>query len=279
MRAHRRTAVELAAVAGALALLFGASLLAARLFVREPVPAPDVPDAVERALRPLLLRRIRLGETVLEDPTVEEALRAMTERLREAAGMRDPVQVIVLDSPTVNALSLPGGLIVVYSGLMKRLDGAEQMAAILAHEMGHGAHRDSFHLLVRQLGLSAAASVLSGGDGESLAQAVLRQAVNLRYSREAEDRADAYALEILPAAGVDPAAFADALRRIRDSADGTRAGILRYLDAHEDVGTRIRRAEEASRAARGSAGFTARPLGVDWASLRARLPSALEGRP
>lgn len=290
MKKSRRTVLELAAVAGALALLAGASLLLTRLLVPGPVPAPDVPDAVEKALRPLLLARIRQVEAVVEDPAVALSFRLMTARLRDglsAAGggpapaesLPEEVLVIVLESPTTNAMSLPGGLIVVYTDLLKRLDGAEQMAAILAHEMGHAAHRDSFRLLARQVGLSMLASTLSGGSGESAVQAVLREAVGLRYSREAEDAADAFALALLPASGIDPAAFADALRAIKGSAGRESRGILRYLDAHEDIDKRIRRAEDASLALKASGRFEARALTTDWDALKARLPSDLEPRP
>ncbi|MCI0471186.1 MAG: M48 family metalloprotease, partial [Candidatus Aminicenantes bacterium] len=65
------------------------------------------------------------------------------------------IEVLIVNDPMVNAFAFPGGLLVVYSGIIKKMDSAEDFAALLAHESAHVIHRDSLKALVRQLGLGS----------------------------------------------------------------------------------------------------------------------------
>ncbi len=259
-----------AAVAGA-ALLFGLALLAQRLFLSRPLHTPDVPLAAEKALRTLMLRQVKAEEKVIEAPQVTKALAVIEARLLPPVGrLPYDLQVLVVDSPRVNAVTMPGGLIVVYSGLARRMQSPEEMAAILAHELGHVVHRDSLALIARQLGLSVLIAILTGGRGQNLAQDALRTLVTRHYSREAEDSADAFAEELLPRAGVDPAAFADALEVLKKAEGGEAPALLQYLDPHSAIDQRIERARAAAK----PAGFKALPIRVDWKKALAALPTA-----
>ena len=50
-------------------------------------------------------------------------------------------EILILNLPVVNAITFPGVLIVVYSGLISRLESAKEMAAVLAHELRHVVYR------------------------------------------------------------------------------------------------------------------------------------------
>ena len=72
-------------------------------------------------------------------------------------------KIQVIDSPEVNAFTLSGGRIYVNKGLLKFCDSAEQLAAVLAHEMGHVEKRHTISKLVKEFGLKIVFSVLGGG--------------------------------------------------------------------------------------------------------------------
>jgi len=236
------------------------------------VGVPDVGVELERGLRPIVRRQIALEGSVVRDPVVADGCATMLARLRPAFGTLplEP-EVIVVESPVVNAATLPGGIVVVYTGLVRTLETPEQMAAVLAHELVHLEHRDPVTQLAREIGMAAISSAISGG-GETAAQALLRAAIGLRYSRAAEDRADRGCLDALARAGLDPGAFADALERIIEAGERT-PELLRWLDPHSDVDARIARARSRS------APDTPRPLDVDWKAVRSALPSVFDGRP
>ncbi len=257
----------------AAALLFAAALAAQRIFFPKPIETPDVSLALENALKASMLRQIRAEQKTVVDQKVKSAFAAMDGRLLPLLGSTPyKVEVIVVDSPVINAVTLPGGAVVVYTGLIRRMESAEEMAAVVAHELGHVANRDPLTLLTRQIGLSVLANILTGGQGETVAQNALQTLVNMHYTREAEDRADAFALEILPRAGIPPSAYAAAMTRLKKSQEKEPPAVMRYLDPHSPIDARIKRAEEAPL----PPGFKARPLKINWKGLIAALPKSLE---
>jgi predicted Zn-dependent protease len=260
--------LEVAAAVAAAALLFGIALVVQKLFLSGPVRTPDIPLAVETSLRTLMLSQVRAEQRIIDTPAVTDAFAGIEARLIPKVGaLPYQVQVLVVDSPVV---TMPGGLIVVYSGLARRMESPEEMAAILAHELGHVVHRDSLTLIARQLGIAALLTILTGGRGENLAQSALRTLVTRHYSRGAEDSADAFAEELLPRAGMDPAAFAFALARLKKREGGDTPALLQYLDPHSAIEQRIARARAAAK----PAGFRASPIRVDWKKAVAALPGA-----
>ena len=242
------------------------SVAVGRLVVRDrDRDPPKIVRLAERRLRDLSLEMLDLQR--VDDPAAEAALArivvAVTAPLEPAPA---DLQVVILDSMVVNAYAFPGDLIVLYAGLIRALEDPEQLAAVIAHELGHVVRCDAVKAIRRQLGLAAVMSVLGGGrSAEVLIQRVLGEVVNLHFSREVEAAADAFALDLLAAAGIDPAALADALSRLQGEGDGPPT-VFRYLDSHPDLESRI----QSAAARRGET----RPGAVreeDWQALRAAL--------
>lgn len=262
-----------AAIAG---LAFGAQ----RLFFPRPVTTPDIPRSLDEGLAPLMVSQVRAENRLVETPAVTEAMTAIVERLTRAgaeapteveARSRPTIEVFVIDSPVINAFTLPGGIVCVYTGLMKSLASAEEMAAILAHEMAHAGFRDPLAELARRVGMASIASLLTGGQGGNLAHSLLAEAVSLRYGRQAEDRADELAVDLLARAGIDPESYASALSHIKEA--GPRdPKLLRYLDPHSPIDERIAAAEGRL----SHDGLATRRIAVDWKELVKALPSVLE---
>jgi predicted Zn-dependent protease len=232
---------------------------------------PNAGVEIERSLRPIMRRQVTLEGTVIEAPAVTAAFASMVDRLGAGLGeLPLEPEVIVVDSPVVNAAALPGAVVVIYAGIVRTLQTPEQMAAVLAHELVHVENRDAVTALARDLGIAVITSAVSGGS-ESAAQSVLRSAIDLKYTRAAEDRADRRCLELLDAAGIDPRAFADALALIADAGDRT-PELLRWLDTHSDIDARITRARSFA----GTASTPRRALDIDWRAVREGLPSVFD---
>ncbi|MCE7794980.1 M48 family metallopeptidase [Sphingobium sufflavum] len=167
--------------------------------------APFVPRSVENRLGDAMIGdfggrfcRTAAGRTALD--------RLATHLGAEAAGVRS---VEVANIPMVNAVAMPGGRIMIFDGLLKQAKSADEVAGVLAHEIGHVRHRDTMAALIRQLGLSM---VLGGLDGN--VGALVSGALSLSYGRDAERAADVYAIDALRTAAISPdpiAAFFDRL--------------------------------------------------------------------
>ena len=220
--------------------------------------------SAEGKLRELM--RKELVVDAVRDPAVTDVVKRIQERLAPATGKAPyPIEVYVIDSPTINAVCMPGGLIVVYSGLLRRLEAPEELAAIIAHESAHAVHRDSMHALEREIGI-AALFTLAGGRSDALTTRLIRRLIGSGFSRQQESDADADAERVLGASDIDPGMMAEALRRIRQSDDSDPA-VLQYLNTHPDIEGRIKTSEALSAAWKGKA----RPIEADWKKLRAEF--------
>ena len=268
MTRHARMGRELVVTGAVLALLALAAFAGQRLLFPRQASTPDIGQSLDDALGPLILRQIRSTQRQVMEPEVEKGFAAIMGRLLPALpGRPMTVEVLVIDSPEINAFTLPGRVICVDTGLIREMKSAEQMAAVLGHELGHVANRDPLTLLARQMGLSALAAAVTGGQGAALLSSMAQTFVNVHYGREAEDRADAFSVHLLARAGIPPDSFGTALALIGEAAP-KRPGLLVYIDPHSPLDKRIGRAEEQARVER----YAPLELPVDWKSLLEALP-------
>lgn len=263
-RAQQGTVVKVvawslaAAVSLVLSAIFLVPLVADRL-------TPLVPHTAERWLGDAVNRQVR-AIFGAQSCAAEDGLRVLNnlgERLGAAAGLPPgAVTLEVLRSPIANAVTLPGGRILIFSGLIARAGNGEEVVAVVAHEIGHVAHRDGLRRLLQSSGSSFLigllfGDVLGGGVIVTLAHTLIDSA----HSREAESAADLFAADLLVRLGQSPAALGDFLTRL-DKGDGPIPAILRSHPLSEArVAALANHPRRESRAALLGA--------ADWQSLRA----------
>lgn len=125
------------------------------------------------------------------------ALEALSGRLAGAADISRP-HLTVLDWDVVNAFALPGGRVVLTSGLIKESKDASEIAAVLAHEISHVVHRDPMTGWIRREGVGLVLALLFGQEASgSIVSATTGALLNARYTRDQEDRADHTALDLM----------------------------------------------------------------------------------
>ena len=226
--------------------------------------------------------RALLGEQVIEDmtsglrtcdaPDGRAALDRLIARLSRAAGGGTTFKVVVSDWGLLNAFAAPGEQIVMTRGLIEKAQSGDEIAGVLAHEMGHGLERHPETAIVRALGLTAGLELMMGGSGGTLANAGLLLA-QLSYSREAEREADGHALAILKSAGIAHKGLADFFRRIMKIEGETKLGEalskIEVLRTHPDTAGRMAAVEHAPTYA-----ATAAMSSSDWEALKDICKSA-----
>ncbi len=137
-------------------------------------------------------------------PGGDAAKSAMIAVLAEGNPDLPPISMEIYDLELINAFAAPGGKIIFTRGILKKADRPEEIAGVLAHEIGHVAHRHPETQLVRLTGLQVLISIATGTSGGDFTSNVAAIAALLSYSREAEREADAYARSTLDKANVDP---------------------------------------------------------------------------
>lgn len=155
--------------------------------------APRLPFSIERSLAERL--EGELPKLSPEQLAANAALQGLADRLRGPLGMPDDITVVVRvdGSEVVNAYATVGGRIVVHRGLLRRLQGEHELAALLAHEMAHVQHRHVAASVGRGLAMGLVLSLVSVDAGGRAAGVLLEQAGGLMlrgYGREHEREAD-----------------------------------------------------------------------------------------
>ena len=118
-----------------------------------------------------------------------------------------------------NALALPGGRIYLLDGLLQQARSPDELAGILAHELGHVHHRDGMRRLIQTGGTSFLFGLLFGDvTGAGAVIFVGRSMLDASYSRDAERSADAFAIDVMHKLGRSPLPSGDLLFRITGAA-------------------------------------------------------------
>jgi predicted Zn-dependent protease len=150
----------------------------------------------------------------LTSKTIDSMMWAVSKRLQQQIpDTAYDYTIVVLDDPQVNAFTIPGGNIYVFKGLISFCDSPEQLAAVLAHEMGHVEKRHTVDRLVREFGLSILFSIMTGGDSVLLSD-VYQTLISTGFSRSQEKEADQFALELLEDANISPKSIASFFRKL-----------------------------------------------------------------
>jgi Zn-dependent protease with chaperone function len=140
-----------------------------------------------------------------------------------------------------NAFALPSGSVVMTDELVALAEHDDELAAVLAHEVGHVVHRHGLRSAIHS-SLLALAILLVTGDLSSTSGFVASLPALLaeqHYSRGFEREADDHALAYLTANGIDPARFADLLVRLERAGGDSPA--IAFLSSHPPTRARVER--------------------------------------
>lgn len=230
--------------------------------------ASKVSLATEERLGKALLAQVRADNQLSQEGAAAEAVQAIGDRL--TAGSRYTYQWYVADDDSVNAFAIPGGIVVVNSGLIAKTGAPEELAGVLAHEVQHVERRHTLQQMIHTAGWAAILAVALG-DVSAISGVLIHQLGNLSKSRQLESEADAEGLKALARAGIPLDGLERFLRGLKAEEDkaGTGAGIA-LLSTHPATTERL-----ASIAALAKlTPCPCQPLAYDWDAVRASLARA-----
>ncbi len=179
-------------------------------------------------------------------PAGDAALGAMIGALAEGSPDLPPISVHVYDIPILNAFAVSGGNIILTRQLVETADAPDEVAGVLAHEIGHVFHRHPEAQLVRMKGVQILASVFTGSNGGDTLTSIASVAALLQYSRKAESEADAYARETLTKASIDPVGLKHFFEKIvklegeSKKSSGTLTVLGNLFDTHPGTAERMK---------------------------------------
>lgn len=205
-----------------------------------------IPPDAESAMGETMSGQFATLITGFDDPrfcTMPEGMRALaslTSRLEGAAGAHLPLDVKVLEHDQPNALALPGGHIILTSGLLALATSPEEVAGVLAHEIAHVVHSDPTRLTLRSTGLTGILNVVLGDFSGARATAALANALqDDGYPADVETAADEFAVDLLSRRGLPTIPFAKIFPKLRGGIVQTEER-LSYHAGHTDLTLRAR---------------------------------------
>lgn len=247
-RSRRRVPKPVIAGLALLALLLGCLLLIVLqrdLIVRFVVDR--IPAQWEAQLGDQIFQQVAAQGTILEDSEWEPAVREIKARLLpvvEQSGC--DFKFHIMQDTNVNAFAIPGGNVVILTGLLETAETPEEVAGVLAHEIAHVTERHSMRQIVQSAGLWVLVSALFG-DATGVAavltegsQYLVRQSFSRDFEREADDKGWEYLLQ----ARIDPRGLTRFFEHLKEIHQGTALGnSLALLSTHPATDERIRRLE------------------------------------
>lgn len=261
----------------ALLLVVGLTALGAGRLLRareeRRIAAGEISIRSERTLSAAIVSHLerQYADQILTAPEHREAVDQILDRLLAALpaafgnDLPYEVKLLIVDTAEENAYAFPGGIVVVNVGLIRVTENPEQLAAVIAHELGHVYHRDALSGMARSMGLGIILSSQMGAAAEIVEQ-VLRTVVESTFSRDQEARADRFAVELMAAAALPPDALADFFELIDTNERLERR--LEYVSTHPVTEDRI--VEVRSHAEQYPTAVV--PLEIDWTPYKQSLP-------
>lgn len=189
-------------------------------------------------------QQVRQQVDVVNNQELQDYVNTIGNRLKVSAAGDYPYSFTLINDPSINAFALPGGPTFINSGLIAAADNEAQVAGVMAHEIAHVALRHGTSQASKANILQLPAAVAGAVIGQDSVGAQLGQlgiglglnALILKYSRGAENEADALGARIMHEAGYNPVEMARFFEKL-EAEGGSRAP--EFLSSHPNPGNRV----------------------------------------
>ena len=212
----------------------------------------------ERKLGRQIVQQIREQGLLVKDPEVVEYVSRIGRRILEHVDVKFfRYHFYVIQDDALNAFALPGGHIFVHTGLLEAISSENELACVLAHEIGHvqGRHLARRMERMKRVNLVTMSAAILGvflGKGQAgnaifAGSTALGASLSLKYSREDEEEADRRAFSWICSSGYNPLGLVSTLKKMQRYHWLGSSEIPNYLQTHPGTSQRITYIEDMYR--------------------------------
>ena len=264
----------------------------------------DLSVGAERRLGDRIMQEIRQDPDMVDDPLLIEYVQSIWTRLVAAARARGelssdldahfPFEIFLVRDRSVNAFALPGGYVGIHLGLLAMTASADELAAVMAHELSHvtqrhiarsmssSKRRSLVGMATMILGVMAAARANAANAANAAivgGQAAMIQG-QLNFSRDMEREADRVGFGVLDQAGFAPAGMASMFDKLLQASRLSDSQQYPYLRSHPLTSERIGEARARLGADVGTALLDAASVAQRWehAAMQGRARALMDPR-
>ncbi|MGK0289905.1 MAG: putative Zn-dependent protease [bacterium] len=242
--------------------------------------ASQIPPAWEVKIGKMIVSQILVSKKVIRDPKLLAQLKKITQPIVKSVQPSPyPFKFHIIQDPTLNAFAVPGGNIVIHSGLLLEAGRSEELAGVLAHEIAHITRKHSLRNILSTAGtflilqtflgdFTGLIGVVAEGGGYLLRQ---------KYSRDYEREADQFGWKYLEKANINPSGMIDFFKRVlqkekeltKKSSIAKATKSLSFLGTHPQTKKRIDRLTSKWNEMKNKTGFY--QFSIDWKRFQQQL--------
>lgn len=240
-----------------IAVILFATALWSIPYIASPI-AKLIPHSWDQSLGHFVSNQITASYKQCIDPKGTQVLEKLANRLTQSQQIAHPLHISVVDMEDINAFAVPGFQIVIMKGLIDMAESPNEVAGVLAHEIGHAIEHHPTAGLITQLGFQIIISAATGYFPE-----LGKTLIQLSYSRQKEYEADLIAVNLLNAANISAKGLEDFFANLQKMIGDNRP-FSNYLSTHPNTQERMARVAKANKIQQNQPVLSS----VEWASLR-----------
>ncbi len=191
----------------------------------------------ERKLGELLLETITTTNEKIKNEKINAVLDSIKARICRSKTIDcKKITIHLVRNSEINAFALPDNHMVIYTGLIEYAGNAEEVAGIMAHEIGHMEKKHVMKKLVKEIGLEMLFAMVGGDAGFEIARQTASVLSSSAFDRKHEKEADEFAVESLVKGNIDPQHLSNFFFRLSQK-NAENEG-LEWLSTHPDSKSR-----------------------------------------
>lgn len=175
------------------------------------------------------------GFSKVENNYIDSVLLLTGQKLENALeDAKYQYEIVLVDNEMINAFALPGGFIIITTGLVDFCESGEELIAIISHEIGHIEKRHVITRLIKDIGLDLLKSNDPFVTGE-----IAATLLSSGYNRRQETEADLFASNLLLKSGIEPRTLATVFRRLEKEDNAEMHEHFELLSSHPNLEERV----------------------------------------
>lgn len=200
------------------------------------------------------------GFRKVENTYLDSVLHLTAEKLKSSLEeSKFQYNISLVDNEMVNAFALPGGYMIVTTGLIDFCEDEQELIAVICHEIGHIEKRHVIARLIKEVGLDLLKSNDPFITGE-----IARGIVSSGYNRRQEEEADVFACNLLLKNGIEPRTLATVFRKLKEEDKSGLYKQFEILSSYPNLDARIK----AVLSFEIPEDFTAQEPWIDWETFK-----------
>jgi beta-barrel assembly-enhancing protease len=208
--------------------------------IKETFIPADTKEKIGEWINTQVTKTFKVAEHNKWEDAIEEVVNLLSKSKKVK---NEAYEVIVLENSQLNAFATLGTKLYVFTGLLESIENHQEIAAILAHEMGHVELNHIEQKLLTEFGLVVLTGILTGGE-VALSTQIMKDITSGVFSRSKENEADKFALELMEDRGIDPVFMGLVFKKLKDSQELSTDLNFEILSTHPDISKRIKKSFE-----------------------------------